>query len=319
MPLTSRSKFDTNPPSVSESLESTEPLKRNFSTAEIGGTKPNSQKTEITQSPPTVKTEAIINITTIRDIKLKNVSIIPEIDQNFESDELDSYLAESNDSCHHNAPPPFIIKHAPTGITTRPTIKLPNIEEYKPKVQAYLTPRHRTPVLLANVPIFKQNISPLGEDSEDLIGIEIEFLDDGPKKDSRAKQARASHTTADNSSGCPSDVFPDSGSLLEKKDLVGPDSFVAHKLLGKGSFGEVYLVEKLGCKTLFAMKVLSKAKIMSQNLVKYALTERKVLSAVNHPFIVRLHYAFQSDSKLFLVLDYCAGGDLSEYLRKEKK
>eukprot|EP00831_Metopus_contortus_P071803 TRINITY_DN65569_c0_g1_i1.p1 TRINITY_DN65569_c0_g1~~TRINITY_DN65569_c0_g1_i1.p1 ORF type:complete len:251 (+),score=23.97 TRINITY_DN65569_c0_g1_i1:37-789(+) len=58
---------------------------------------------------------------------------------------------------------------------------------------------------------------------------------------------------------------------------------------------------------------------MSQNLVKYALTERDVLAVTNHPFIVKLNYAFQTNSKLFFLLDYCPGCDLSLYIEKEKK
>ena len=105
----------------------------------------------------------------------------------------------------------------------------------------------------------------------------------------------------------------------DQEEKVGPHSFIVHQVLGKGSFGEVYLVEKLSRHKLYAMKVLSKGQIMSQNLVKYALTERDVLSITNHPFIVRLNYAFQTNRKLFLILDYCPGGDLSEYIEKEKR
>lgn len=80
-------------------------------------------------------------------------------------------------------------------------------------------------------------------------------------------------------------------------------------MLGKGSFGEVYLVEKVGSKNLFAMKVLKKDMIMNQNqnLTRYARTERNVLSIMNHPFIVKLNYAFQTEKKLYLILDYCPG------------
>jgi serine/threonine protein kinase len=49
------------------------------------------------------------------------------------------------------------------------------------------------------------------------------------------------------------------------------------------------------------------------------MTERNVLSITNHPFIVKLNYAFQTYDKLFLILDYCPGGDLSEHLAKEKR
>jgi serine/threonine protein kinase len=49
------------------------------------------------------------------------------------------------------------------------------------------------------------------------------------------------------------------------------------------------------------------------------MTERNVLSITNHPFIVKLNYAFQTHDKLFLILDYCPGGDLSEHLLKDKR
>lgn len=78
-------------------------------------------------------------------------------------------------------------------------------------------------------------------------------------------------------------------------------------LLGKGSFGEVYLVEKQGTNRLFAMKVLRKDRILNQNLTRYAKTERNVLSIMDHPFIVKLNYAFQTESKLYLILDYAPG------------
>lgn len=67
------------------------------------------------------------------------------------------------------------------------------------------------------------------------------------------------------------------------------------------------------------MKVLSKQRIMGQNLVRYAKTERNVLSYTRHPFIVNLNYAFQSKDKLFLILDYCPGGDLARLLQKERR
>lgn len=72
--------------------------------------------------------------------------------------------------------------------------------------------------------------------------------------------------------------------------------------LGQGSFGVVYLVEMLKIddnkKTvkntgrLFAMKVLNKKQIMGQNLVRYAKTERDVLTVTKHPFSIGLQFAF---------------------------
>jgi len=54
----------------------------------------------------------------------------------------------------------------------------------------------------------------------------------------------------------------------------------------------VFLVEKISNNRFYAMKVLTKSKIMGHNLTRYAMTERNVMSIVNHPFIVKLNYAF---------------------------
>ncbi|OMJ88865.1 hypothetical protein SteCoe_9064 [Stentor coeruleus] len=99
---------------------------------------------------------------------------------------------------------------------------------------------------------------------------------------------------------------------------VGPKDFTATMQLGKGSFGSVYLVEKNDTKELFALKVLDKEKIIQRRMERYAFTERNILLRLNHPFIVKLHYAFQTPEKLALIMDYCPNGDLSNILTREK-
>lgn len=99
---------------------------------------------------------------------------------------------------------------------------------------------------------------------------------------------------------------------------VDLDSFKIIELLGKGSFGEVYLVELNETKKKYAMKVLNKNKLLSQNIIRYVVTERNVLSNIKHPFIVQLYYAFQTDDFLYLILEYCEGKDLCYHLRKNK-
>lgn len=69
---------------------------------------------------------------------------------------------------------------------------------------------------------------------------------------------------------------------------------------------------------LLAMKVLRKSRLSSNNLHRYAMTERNVMSTLNHPFMVRLVYAFQSPSRLFLVMDYYPGGDLGRAITRHK-
>ena len=102
-------------------------------------------------------------------------------------------------------------------------------------------------------------------------------------------------------------------------EQISLKDFICLAQLGKGSFGQVYLVEKINTKEKFAMKVLNKEKILRQNLLKYAIAERNILSNNNHPFIVKLNYSFQTSSKLFLIMEYCPNSDLSKHLIKEKR
>lgn len=82
-------------------------------------------------------------------------------------------------------------------------------------------------------------------------------------------------------------------------------------MLGSGSFGEVYLVRDKQ-RNLHAMKVLKKRMVLEKNLLRYVMAERDILAKTDHTFIVKLNYAFQTKTKLFLVLDYCPGGDLKK-------
>eukprot|EP00929_Paragymnodinium_shiwhaense_P083352 TRINITY_DN44375_c0_g2_i1.p1 TRINITY_DN44375_c0_g2~~TRINITY_DN44375_c0_g2_i1.p1 ORF type:complete len:800 (-),score=124.10 TRINITY_DN44375_c0_g2_i1:238-2637(-) len=106
------------------------------------------------------------------------------------------------------------------------------------------------------------------------------------------------------------------GSGIEQ---VGPDSFELVRLLGKGSFGEVFHVKHKRTRLEYAMKILQKSKIVRQNLLKYAMTERNVLSYIHHPYIVGLHYAFQTANHLVMVLEFCPRGSLQQKITEEKR
>ena len=62
------------------------------------------------------------------------------------------------------------------------------------------------------------------------------------------------------------------------------------------------------------MKILEKESLEEKNLINSAKTEKDILKVMNHPFIVKLNYAFQTNTRIFLVMDLCTGGDLSNQL-----
>ncbi|XP_071981929.1 ribosomal protein S6 kinase alpha-6 isoform X1 [Engystomops pustulosus] len=107
--------------------------------------------------------------------------------------------------------------------------------------------------------------------------------------------------------------------VKEGCEKADPTQFELLKVLGQGSFGKVFLVRKTvgpDSSQLYAMKVLKKASLKVRDRVRTKM-ERDILVEVNHPFIVKLHYAFQTEGKLYLILDFLRGGDVFTRLSKE--
>jgi len=123
------------------------------------------------------------------------------------------------------------------------------------------------------------------------------------------------------------DLVKINNSTSDKKLTI--DDFEIRRVLGTGGFGKVFLVSKTGGAQkggFYAMKVLKKAVIVrnketkeiDQDINVHAKLERDVLAAVTHPFIVDLKYAFQARNKVYLIMEYLAGGELFMQLQKER-
>jgi Protein kinase domain len=95
---------------------------------------------------------------------------------------------------------------------------------------------------------------------------------------------------------------------LEREPTI--DDFEVLKPISKGAYGRVFLVRKVSTGDLFALKVMNKAEQKIDNVT----AERNILARINNPFVVKLYYSFQSDDKLFLVMEYLNGGDVSSML-----
>eukprot|EP00347_Sterkiella_histriomuscorum_P007156 403350050 len=98
---------------------------------------------------------------------------------------------------------------------------------------------------------------------------------------------------------------------------INKDDFRILKVIGRGSFGKVYLVQKTDTLKFYAMKTLKKEITQSQPQFQSTKAERQIMEKINHPFIVKLHYAFQTPKKLYFVMDFLNGGELFHHIKTE--
>lgn len=98
---------------------------------------------------------------------------------------------------------------------------------------------------------------------------------------------------------------------------VGPEDFTPLCVIGQGAFGRVLQVRSKLDEGVYAMKVISKRMLRKKNHLSYMRAERDIMTKVDFPFVVGLKFSFQTDEKLFLVMDYLSGGELFFHLRKQ--
>ncbi|KAH6678111.1 BPK2, Sch9-like camp-dependent protein kinase catalytic subunit [Halenospora varia] len=124
----------------------------------------------------------------------------------------------------------------------------------------------------------------------------------------------------DTDTGLFGEIYVDINFQRTEKRHYGPEDFQILKLIGKGTFGQVYQVRKKDTKRIYAMKVLQKKVIVQKKEVAHTVGERNILvrtAMTDSPFIVGLKFSFQTPSDLYLVTDFMSGGELFWHLQKE--
>ena len=95
------------------------------------------------------------------------------------------------------------------------------------------------------------------------------------------------------------------------------DNLTLTDLIGKGSFSEVFLTTKKESSTLYATKVLDLSAIKDNEAAKHYIDkEMSILMDVNHPNIIELKEIKKKENKIYLVMEYCNGGNLEKFLEK---
>jgi len=109
------------------------------------------------------------------------------------------------------------------------------------------------------------------------------------------------------------------GSAPSENVRYTENDFEKLKVIGRGSFGKVFKVKLKGQNTVYAMKVLNKTDVEERNEIAHARAENSILRKLNCPFLVKMHFAFQTSDRLFFVMDFVNGGELFFHLQKEGK
>ena len=104
--------------------------------------------------------------------------------------------------------------------------------------------------------------------------------------------------------------------LRLRRTRLGLADFRTVKVIGKGSFGEVRVVQKVDTGKIYAMKTLRKSEMLKKDQLAHVRAERDVLAESNSPWVVQLYYSFQDTAYLYLLMEFLPGGDLMTMLIK---
>ena len=99
---------------------------------------------------------------------------------------------------------------------------------------------------------------------------------------------------------------------------VSLEDFQVMKVLGRGSFGKVTLVQYKQTGEYYAMKSLKKDVLLDQDQVESTILEKKILQSLDHPFLVGMIFCFQTEERIYFIMPFVRGGELFQHLRSTK-
>ncbi|KAG0634024.1 kinase-like domain-containing protein [Tuber brumale] len=165
--------------------------------------------------------------------------------------------------------------------------------------------RERAKALKVKVELhYNQSVAYAVERNQRRVELEQDILGEGKMSEERKKRRRQ-HLGKQESSF-----------LRLRRMRLHADDFVTVKVIGKGAFGEVRLVQKRDTGKIYAMKTLLKSEMFKKDQLAHVKAERDVLADSDSPWVVNLFYSFQDAVYLYLIMEFLPGGDLMTMLIK---
>ncbi|KAG5282504.1 hypothetical protein AALO_G00056740 [Alosa alosa] len=168
--------------------------------------------------------------------------------------------------------------------------------------------RHMDPVMPSQEPVADERSEEIGrppEDSQDTDGI---FLPHNRTVDQTEDDSEELKAVVDGIDG------------VKISEGLGLGDFDLIRVIGRGSYAKVLLVRLKKNDQIYAMKVVKKELVHDDEDIDWVQTEKHVFKqASTNPFLVGLHSCFQTESRLFLVIEYVNGGDLMFHMQRQRK
>ena len=124
----------------------------------------------------------------------------------------------------------------------------------------------------------------------------------------------------------PSPANADTKTLYTRESLPGMaggpltfDDFKILKLVGRGTFGKVYLVKNQKNNQVYAMKSIRKDVVIDHEAMESLKVEKLILLQVKHPFIIAMEHVFAKALRIYFVMQFVQGGELFKHLSEQRR
>ncbi|KAI1716182.1 protein kinase domain-containing protein [Ditylenchus destructor] len=105
--------------------------------------------------------------------------------------------------------------------------------------------------------------------------------------------------------------------LRQRRTKLCAADFHSLKVIGRGAFGEIRLVQKIDTGHIYAMKILRKSEMLEKEQMAHVRAERDILSEADCEWVVTMYFSFQDNINLYLVMEFLPGGDIMTLLIKK--